>query len=140
MGRAVTADQKQAMQRGRRDAAAVDAYLKALRIPKRRGRPISIDDLRARRARALADADTGEGIARLKSLQAAADLEARIEAASDRAEIDIDALAEGFVAVAARYSAQHGISYSTWREAGVPAAVLKQAGIRQTRRRNQTTS
>ena len=140
MGRAVTADQKQAMQRGRRDAAAVDAYLKALRIPKRRGRPISIDELETRRAKALADAETSEGIARLKSLQAAADLEARIEQASERAEIDIDALAEAFVAVASRYSSQHGITYTTWREAGVPAAVLKQAGIRQTRRRNPSGS
>ncbi len=43
--------------------------------------------------------------------------------------LDMDALEEGFVSSAAGYSERKGISYAAWREAGVPAAVLKRAGI-----------
>jgi hypothetical protein len=33
------------------------------------------------------------------------------------------------VEVAASYSARQGISYDAWREIGVPAAVLREAGV-----------
>jgi hypothetical protein len=34
-----------------------------------------------------------------------------------------------FVAVARTYSRRHGITYDTWREIGVSAAVLRRAGV-----------
>lgn len=37
---------------------------------------------------------------------------------------------DGFIKHAAAYSARKGIEYSTWRQMGVQAQVLKQAGIR----------
>ncbi len=49
--------------------------------------------------------------------------------------MDISALEKAFVDVAADYSEAQGITYSTWRSAGVSADVLKQAGIKQTRNR-----
>lgn len=36
---------------------------------------------------------------------------------------------EEFVTLAAAYSASKGIAYAVWRGAGVPASVLKRAGI-----------
>ena len=42
---------------------------------------------------------------------------------------DVAELEQGFVAVARSFSERRGISYAAWREAGVSAAVLKQAGI-----------
>jgi hypothetical protein len=48
------------------------------------------------------------------------------------AKVDISALENGFVAVGKSYSARQGISYATWREIGVDAAVLKRAGISRT--------
>ena len=36
---------------------------------------------------------------------------------------------DAFVEVAASYSTRQGISYTSWREVGVPAATLKRAGI-----------
>jgi hypothetical protein len=42
---------------------------------------------------------------------------------------DIGAAEAEFVAVAASYGERKGISYSAWREVGVPAAVLRSAGI-----------
>ncbi|GIU89638.1 MAG: hypothetical protein KatS3mg010_0737 [Acidimicrobiia bacterium] len=42
---------------------------------------------------------------------------------------DVGALEKEFVKVAKGYSARKGISYGAWREFGVPAEVLKKAGI-----------
>ena len=39
-----------------------------------------------------------------------------------------------FVAVARAYSRRHRITFETWHEIGVPAAVLRRAGIRRHRR------
>jgi hypothetical protein len=39
-------------------------------------------------------------------------------------------LEDAFVEVARTYSRRHGISVDTWREMGVPVAVLRKAGIR----------
>lgn len=47
----------------------------------------------------------------------------------------IDELEAGFIENAASYSERKGISYTAWREFGVPAKVLRQAGIKETRRR-----
>ena len=43
--------------------------------------------------------------------------------------IDMAGLEEAFVQVAAGDSERQGISYSSWREVGVPSAVLKRADI-----------
>ena len=42
---------------------------------------------------------------------------------------DISELEDAFVEVAVSYSGRKGITYSAWREVGVPAATLKRAGI-----------
>ena len=47
---------------------------------------------------------------------------------ADRAKAQ--AQEDAFVEVARTYSRRHGISHDTWREMGVPAAVLRRAGIR----------
>ena len=39
--------------------------------------------------------------------------------------VDIDTLEAAFVDIAKRYSEQHQFSYQSWREVGVPAAVLE---------------
>jgi hypothetical protein len=44
-------------------------------------------------------------------------------------EVDLGTIEDAFVKVAASYSARQGISYASWREVGVPAAVLKRAKI-----------
>jgi hypothetical protein len=43
--------------------------------------------------------------------------------------VDISAAEAEFIASAKAYGERKGISYSAWREVGVSAAVLKQAGI-----------
>ena len=55
------------------------------------------------------------------------DLEAELAAKSN--SIDMDALEAAFVGVAKSYSDSKSISYASWRDVGVPASTLKQAGI-----------
>lgn len=131
----VSPEQKRAMQEGRQMSAAVDAYLRALGQPKQRGRRVSLEELQRRRDVAAAEAATAEGVTKLKATQTVRDLDERIAAAQKGESVDLQALEAGYVAVAAVYSENHGIDYATWREVGVPAQVLKAAGIKQTRRR-----
>ena len=44
-------------------------------------------------------------------------------------KVDLTELEMEFVKAARGYSERRGISYAAWREAGVSASVLKQAGI-----------
>lgn len=134
--RVVTEEHKNAMHVGRRNANVVDKYLIAIGKPKRRGRPISIDELKRRRDEAKTDAESATGTARLKLLQSVRDLDDRISTETSDSAVDIGALQAEFVKVAAAYGQSHGIDYPTWREAGVPADVLKAAGIKQTRKRS----
>lgn len=55
------------------------------------------------------------------------DLEAELQAMSTG--IDPSTLEDDFVSVAASYGGRKSISYAAWRAVGVPASVLKRAGI-----------
>jgi hypothetical protein len=44
--------------------------------------------------------------------------------------VDLEGLEVGFVEYAGSYGERKGITYAAWREVGVPASVLKAAGIR----------
>ena len=46
---------------------------------------------------------------------------------------DIKSLEAAFVKIAKRFGENRGIGYGAWRDAGVPAVVLKQAGVARTR-------
>ena len=71
--------------------------------------------------------DDADAITRLHMVQERLDLVAAIEAAE--ATVDLAPLEEGFVGAAAAYGERKGISHAAWREVGVPADVLKRAGI-----------
>lgn len=62
--------------------------------------------------------------------QARADAEQAL--ASAVGSVDRGKLEADFVRHVKGYTKRKGISYSVWREAGVPAAVLKKAGIGRT--------
>lgn len=125
-------EHKAALARGRREARAVKAYLEAVAVPKRRGRPVTPESLQARidgldeRIR-----NESDPLRRVDLIQARIDAEAALESAM--ATVDLEALEADFVEAAKSYSERKGITYRAWREAGVPAAALKAAGIKQTR-------
>ena len=66
-------------------------------------------------------------IKKIELIQERRDLE--VELATMGTKVDLSEVEKGFVKAAKRYSARKGIGYATWREAGVPTDVLKQAGI-----------
>jgi hypothetical protein len=123
---------KEALAQGRRESRAVKAYLEALGA-KRPGRPVTPDSVKKKLA-ALEEKLEGESdpLKRLDLVQAKLDAEDQLAEMSD--EADFDALEKEFVGIAKSYSERKGITYSAWREVGVAAPVLKEAGIPRTRR------
>jgi len=129
----MTEEHKAALARGRAEARAIKAYLTALETPKRRGRPVDPAKLEAKieqldeRIRTETDP-----LRRIELIQARLDAEEALGSA--QAAGDLEELEKGFVEHAASYSERKGISYTAWRQAGVPASVLKAAGIKRTRK------
>ena len=127
-GRPMSDEHKAAMAEGRAQGRAVRAYLEALETHKpKRGRTRTPESMRARIATiddTIGDADP---MTRLELVQERMDLEAAVEAAETT--VDLTELEDAFAAAAKGYGERKGISYGAWREVGVPASVLKKAGI-----------
>jgi hypothetical protein len=124
---AMSDEHKEALARGRTEARDIKAYLAALGSRKP-GRPVTAESLQARITR-LEDKITMETnpLKAVEHRQARLDAEQALAAMSD--PVDLSSLEAGFVAAASGYSARKGISYAAWREVGVPAAVLRKAGV-----------
>jgi hypothetical protein len=124
----MTDDHKAALAVGRSESKAVRDYLEALKANKpKRGRKRTPESI-ARRLEAIeAELLDTDPLGELKLIQERMDLQEELE--SMDTGVDITALEAEFVTVAGSYSQRQGISYAAWREVGVDAAVLKQAGI-----------
>ena len=133
VARKMSPEHKAALAKGRAQGRTVRDYLAALEQEKKPGRKLDRPTIEGRISEVQKRIDDEPDPAkRVELIQRRLDLEERlVEMAEDP---DVEALESEFVDVAAEYSERKGISYSAWREAGVPAAVLKQAGIKRTRR------
>lgn len=126
-------DHKAALAKGRAQGKAVRDYLAALEQERKPGRKMDRPTIETRIDEVQQRIDEEPDPAkRVDMIQRRLDLEERLVSMQD--EPDLDALEKGFVDVAAEYSERKGISYTAWREAGVPAATLKAAGVKRTRR------
>ncbi len=124
----MTDEHKAALAMGRNEGNAVRNYLEALRNNKpKRGRRRTRESIAARLSAIDAELETADPMSELRLRQERRDLQTELETMGEK--VDISALEEGFIAVGKSYSARQGISYATWREIGVEAAVLKRAGI-----------
>ena len=124
----MTDEHKAALAMGRNEGNAVRNYLEALRSNKpKRGRRRTRESIAARLSAIDTELETADPMNELRLRQERRDLQT--EMSSLGAKVDISALENGFVAVGKSYSDRQGISYATWREIGVDAAVLKRAGI-----------
>lgn len=129
---AISEEHKAALAQGRRESRTVKAYLSALGS-RRPGRPVTPESLQTRLESLQSKvAEEADPLKRLDLEQEIIDVNARLKEVE--AKQDIDDLEAGFVEVAKSYSERKGISYGAWRQVGVPAAVLKKAGIPRTRR------
>jgi hypothetical protein len=124
----MTKEHKEALATGRTEGRIVRRYLEALESNRpRRGRKRTPESIE-RRLAAIGDSiDSADPLTVLKLTQERMDLEA--ELASMGAGEDLAELESEFVEVAASYSARQGISYNAWRQIGVPASVLREAGV-----------
>lgn len=123
----MSAEHKAALAAGRKESRAIKAYLESLNT-RRRGRPVTAETL-TRRVKELEKRIAAEtNVLRAVDLRQAR-LEAEAALAAAAVTVDREKLESDFSRYARAYSKRKGISYSVWREAGVPAAVLKKAGI-----------
>lgn len=129
---AMSAEHKAALVRGRKEAKAIKIYLDAI-ASRRPGRPVTKDTIKNRLG-AIDErlAIENDVLKRVDLHQAKIELKESLASAEE--SIDLSGLEAGFAEVAVAYSERKGISYAAWRSAGVPAAILKQAGVARTRR------
>ena len=121
-------DHRSALAQGRAEGRAVRRYLEALEAHKpRRGRKRTVESMKVRLAGIEEVIAEAAPLERLQLVQERMDLEREIASAGNKP--DLAALENGFVGAAAAYSKRKGISYTAWRELGVPASTLKRANI-----------
>jgi len=126
-------DHKDALAAGRNEARVVKAYLKVL-DERKAGRPVTRESLEKRINQINAKLEVSDDPLRsIELIQTRLDVETVLTDIEDHE--DFDALETAFVENAQSYSSRKGISYTAWREFGVPAATLRAAGVPETRRR-----
>lgn len=124
----MTAAHKEALARGRAEGKAVRSYLEALRATKpRRGRKRTPDSVRKRITAIETQIAAADPLTELKLIEERHRLEQELATMGN--SHDVAALEKEFVKVAKSYSERQGISYTSWRQVGVDAKVLKDAGI-----------
>jgi DNA primase catalytic subunit len=124
-------EHKAALAQGRRESRVIKAYLEALGS-RRPGRPVTAESVRKRIASIDERLATEEDP--LKQLELRQEkLDAQETLKEVESKEDIDQLEKAFIEAAKSYSERKGISYTAWRQVGVPARVLKEAGIPRTR-------
>jgi hypothetical protein len=114
-------------------SATVDRYLAAVNTPSRRGRKVSRSTLEQRLESARSRFKSATGIDKLLAAQEIRDLQAKLSQLRSTAGVDVKGLEVAFVKIAKKFGENRGIGYGAWRDAGVPAQVLKRAGVARTR-------
>lgn len=126
-------EHKAALAEGRKQARAIKSYLRAI-ASRKPGRPMTKEVLNNRLEKVNEKLEAADNpLDEIDLIQSRLDIEKSLADLEDAQ--DMDQLEAGFVEHAAAYSERKGISYTAWREYGVPAKVLRSAGIKETRRR-----
>jgi uncharacterized protein YicC (UPF0701 family) len=119
---------KQALNQGRAEVRAVKGYLDALEEQRpKRGRRRTAESIGKRLAAIEEELGSATSLQKLQLVQERRDLTRELEAMDT--PVDLSGLEADFVKVARAYGERKGIAYASWRELGVPAEVLRSAGI-----------
>ena len=120
---------KEALAEGRAQSRAVRDYLAALESNRpKRGRKRTPETVRRQLEETRAQLDAAGGAAKLELIQRRRDLEVELTTMQAGGQ-DISGLESAFVKHGKAFAERKGISYAAFREFGVPADVLKKAGI-----------
>lgn len=126
--RSMSAEHKAALAEGRRQSRAVKAYLEALHSSRpKRGRKRTPESIKKQLDQVEADLAEADPMQELLLVQKRRDLESALAALDEK--VDLSGLEKDFVTNAKDYAQSKGISYASFREVGVPAEVLRKAGI-----------
>jgi len=126
--RSMSADHKAALATGRNESRAVSTYLKALEANKpKRGRKRTAETVKSRLAKVDAELRDADPLTALNLRQEKIDLQNELTGMSEKT--DLKSVEADFIKAAKGYSERKGITYGVWRQSGVPAEVLKKAGI-----------
>ena len=124
----MTDEHKAALAEGRTQGRAVRNYLDAIEATKpKRGRKRTAESVQRRLATIESELEGADPLKALNLRQERRDLQAELAGMDDKP--DLGEVEQAFVTAAKGYGQRRGISYEVWREAGVPADVLKKAGI-----------
>ncbi len=128
----MTPQHKAALAKGREEGLAVRRYLEAIESARpRRGRRRTPASISKRLSAIDTELATADPLTRLHLIQQKKDLADELGRSAESE--DLGELEKQFVKVAKAYGERKGISYATWRTAGVSAAVLQRAGVARTR-------
>jgi len=124
----MTDEHKQALAVGRAEGRMVRAYLEALESSRpKRGRKRTKESIARRLERIDVELDGADPLKRLQLTQEQIDLDDELE--SMDSGVNLTDLENDFVRVAKGYAERKGITYAAFRQIGVPASILKRAGI-----------
>lgn len=124
----MTEEHKQALAVGRAEGRMVRAYLEALESSRpKRGRKRTKESIGRRLERIDAELESADPLKRLQLTQEQIDLTEELESMDNG--VNMTDLENDFVRVAQGYAERKGITYQAFRQIGVPASVLKRAGI-----------
>lgn len=130
---AMSEEHKAALAQGRKESRAIKAYLEALEARKP-GRPVSKESLTKRMEKVNQKLEETENpLESVELIQSKLDIKKALSEIENA--VAMEELEAGFIEHARSYSDRKGVSYTAWREFGVPAKVLRSAGIKETRRR-----
>ena len=127
--RTLTPEHKQALAQGRKQGKVVRAYLAAVEDNRpRRGRKVTKEQLQKRLDETVQrlESEQLDPVTRLKLVQERRNLEDRLVQSDHQ---DISELEVEFIRSAKPWAESQGVSYAAFREIGVPASVLKSAGL-----------
>ncbi|HEX6287299.1 MAG TPA: hypothetical protein VFZ80_07420, partial [Acidimicrobiia bacterium] len=114
----MTEAHKAALAEGRKQARAIKSYLKAI-DSRKPGRPVTKEGLESRLARIAEKLEQSDNpLDEIDLIQSRLDIESALADLEDAR--DLEDLEAGFIEHAAAYSDRKGISYTAWREYGVP--------------------
>ncbi len=131
-GRAMSDDHKAKLAQGRNESRVVSRYLEAITAGKgKRGRKRTPESIAMQITKIDVEIANAPAIRQLELTQKRYDLLAESERLSAR--VDLTDVEKQFVKAAKSYAARNGISYGAFRTLGVPADVLKKAGISRAR-------
>ena len=126
----MSASHKAALATGRDEGRAVRRYMEALDAHRPRpGRKRTAQTVQRQLDETVAALDRSSALDRVLLTQRRIDLERELEDLSRQGGGDLGELERAFIAALPGYSARKRLSYAAWREAGVPARVLRAAGL-----------